>query len=153
MPVVKRRGPLPGEGGAPPKVIDAEVAKRAASIGCTRDEIAAVLGVSPATLYNALKADETLRADIEEGLNHGRATLRRLQWQQANNGNATMLIWLGKQLLGQKDHVELGSDPNRPISYVVRTPSPIESAQDWLKLYAPQDVIEANAEPDGDIGC
>ena len=36
----------------------------------------------------------------------GRATLRRLQWQRANGGADTMLIWLGKQMLGQKDKVE-----------------------------------------------
>lgn len=38
-------------------------------------------------------------------------TLRRLQWKAAEGGNATMLIWLGKQLLGQKDssHVDLSN--------------------------------------------
>jgi hypothetical protein len=32
--------------------------------------------------------------------------LRRLQWKLARAGNATMLIWLGKQWLGQTDKVE-----------------------------------------------
>jgi hypothetical protein len=152
MPDVKRNGPLPGHGGGPRKVIDADVAKRAASIGCTRDEIATVCGVSPVSLYTALKEDPQLRADIEEGLNHGRTTLRRLQWQRANAGSDTMLIWLGKQLLGQKDRVELAGDPDKPLNYVVRTPTPIESAHDWLKAYAPPDIeIEADAETDGNI--
>jgi hypothetical protein len=150
--VVRRNGPEPGEGGAPRKVIDADVARRAASIGCTRDEIAAVCGVSPASLYAALKENPQLEADIEEGRNQGRATLRRHQWQQAVAGNPTMLIWLGKQLLGQKDRVELAGDPNKPLNYVVRTPTPIECAQDWLKTYAPADIeIEADAETDGNI--
>jgi hypothetical protein len=29
--------------------------------------------------------------------------LRRLQWKGAEAGNPTMLIWLGKQMLGQRD--------------------------------------------------
>jgi hypothetical protein len=147
----EKNGPAKGEGGAPHKVIDADVARRAASIGCTRDEIAALLGVSPATLYNHLRDDEQLRAEIEEGRAHGRATLRRLQWQQASAGNPTMLIWLGKQLLGQKDRHEIAGDPDHPMTYVVRTPTPIESAKDWLKTYAPQDAIESDVEIDGDI--
>lgn len=26
-----------------------------------------------------------------------------------------MLVWMGKQLLGQKDKIDVGSDPDRPI--------------------------------------
>jgi hypothetical protein len=40
-----RRGPPKGEGGAPRKEINLDVARRAASIGCTAEEIAALLGV------------------------------------------------------------------------------------------------------------
>lgn len=32
--------------------------------------------------------------------------LRQLQWRAADNGNITMLIWLGKQELGQTEKVE-----------------------------------------------
>lgn len=32
-----------------------------------------------------------------------KASLRRAQWQTALDGNVTMLIWLGKQELGQRD--------------------------------------------------
>lgn len=32
--------------------------------------------------------------------------LRKLQWQAAEAGNVTMQIWLGKQMLGQKDKIE-----------------------------------------------
>ena len=46
-----RRGPPKGEGGAPRKEINIDVARRAASIGCTADEIAALLGVARATFY------------------------------------------------------------------------------------------------------
>lgn len=33
-------------------------------------------------------------------------SLKRKQWEMAMNGNITMLIWLGKQNLGQTDKVE-----------------------------------------------
>ena len=34
---------------------------------------------------------------------NGKASLRRAQWKAALNGNTTMLVWLGKQELGQND--------------------------------------------------
>ena len=36
----------------------------------------------------------------------GRMSLRRMQWSAAENGNSTMLVWLGKQYLNQKDKQE-----------------------------------------------
>jgi hypothetical protein len=101
------RGPRPGEGGAPRKVIDLDVARRASSLGCTSDEIASLLGIGRRTFYDHLEKDEGLKEAIDEGRAQGRVTLRRLQWQQAHAGNPTMLIWLGKQLLGQRDKVDL----------------------------------------------
>jgi hypothetical protein len=34
------------------------------------------------------------------------AVLRRTQFKSAEAGNVTMQIWLGKELLGQRDHTE-----------------------------------------------
>jgi hypothetical protein len=46
-----------------------------------------------------------LRKLFQHGRLQGNATLRRKQYQLATqgDGNCTMLIWLGKQLLGQRD--------------------------------------------------
>ena len=33
----------------------------------------------------------------------GKTSLRRNQWKQAEKGNTTMLIWLGKQILKQSE--------------------------------------------------
>ncbi len=39
-------------------------------------------------------------------------SLRRLQWKAAKENNVTMLIWLGKQYLGQTDKQEVsGAEP------------------------------------------
>jgi hypothetical protein len=49
------------------------------------------------------KKDPAFLDVLEAGKGRGRVTLRRLQWQAASTGNTTMLVWLGKQLLGQRD--------------------------------------------------
>jgi hypothetical protein len=79
--------------------IDYEKAEKMASIMCTQSEIASVLGVSLALLEHD---PEFLRIH-KKGMEHGKASVRRMQFQAANGGNATMQIWLGKQYLGQRD--------------------------------------------------
>src|SRR6516165_1472638 len=67
--------------------------------------IAARLGVSHDTLQERLKEPEFRRA-YEEGREMCCAEIRDLQMQAARAGNITMLIWLGKQMLGQTDTVQ-----------------------------------------------
>ncbi len=86
-------------GGRPKIPIDYALVEKLAEIQCTQTEIASVLGVSVKTLQ---RDDEFCRL-YKKGLDDGRACLRRRQWAAANKGNTTMLIWLGKQYLGQKD--------------------------------------------------
>ena len=43
-------------------------------------------------------------------------SLRRMQFEKAQTGNTTMLIWLGKQMLGQKDKIET-SEENTPLPW------------------------------------
>lgn len=81
----------------PQKPIDAEQVELLASIHCTNEEIAIALGCSPDTLTRRF-ADA-----LKKGKAEGKASLRRKQWELAQAGNPTMLIWLGKQLLEQKD--------------------------------------------------
>lgn len=47
----------------------------------------------------------------------GKISLRRKQFQTAlaGKGNVSMLIWLGKQWLGQKDAAEFSGPDNGPI--------------------------------------
>lgn len=80
--------------------VDANVMERLAAICCTMTEIAAVTGLSVDTL------ERRFAVPIKRGREVGKATLRREQYRLAMNGNPTMLIWLGKQLLGQSDKTE-----------------------------------------------
>lgn len=127
-------------GGKPYKLIDIEVAKRAASLMCTNNEIATICGIAHSTFYEHLKNQPELAEALEEGRDRARVSLRRVQYEAAMSGNTTMQIWLGKQWLGQKDRHELAGDPDRPLSYVVRVPAPIEDDLEWLRTYGPREI-------------
>ena len=76
--------------------IDTKQLQNLARLGCTNTEIADFFGCS----------ENTIRR-YGEYLTKGRAEckmrLRQMQWKSAENGNVTMQIFLGKQVLGQSD--------------------------------------------------
>lgn len=77
------------------------------SLSCTTKEAASKLEVSEPTFFAFLKRSEKARDAWERGRDVGKLSLRQWQIEAARGGNATMLIWLGKQLLGQKDQKQL----------------------------------------------
>ena len=80
--------------------IDESLVEKLASIHCTMEEIGSVVGCSVDTL-------ERRFADIiKRGKDKGKSSLRRVMWQKAQDGNATMMIWLSKQHLGMSDKIE-----------------------------------------------
>ena len=83
--------------GRPRKMVDEKAILELASKGRTLTEIAAYCGVS----------DDTISRRFAEIVKRGRllmcGSLRAKQFQLAMRGNATMLIWLGKQELSQTD--------------------------------------------------
>ncbi|QHQ35438.1 hypothetical protein [Algicella marina] len=89
----------------PRKEIDFDQLVNLARIHCTAEECAAFFGVSSDTIDRRLKeAGEGGCAEFyKKHSAEGKASLRRAQWVTAQGGNPTMLIWLGKQWLGQKD--------------------------------------------------
>lgn len=85
--------------GRPKKPIDYETVEKLASIMCTQEEIASYLDLDVRTLQ---RDDEFCRI-YKKGIDKGRMSVRRQQYKAAEAGNVTMLIWLGKQYLGQTD--------------------------------------------------
>ena len=79
--------------------IDIEDIRELASEGNTVSDIATLLGVSDATISN----NEEYKRAYDMGLCDMRATLRHSQFQSAKSGNTTMLVWLGKVILGQRE--------------------------------------------------
>jgi hypothetical protein len=65
--------------------------------GLSVDEVSAVTDVSRSVLY------ANFRTAIKNGMENFRGSLKREQARKALAGDTTMLIWLGKQYLGQKD--------------------------------------------------
>lgn len=88
----------------PKKEVDIELLEKLASIQCTNDEICSIIKIDERTLQRRF-ADV-----IKLGREQGKASLRRLQWEAAKKGNTAILIWLGKQYLGQKDKIDFAED-------------------------------------------
>lgn len=93
--------------GRPRIQIDRKLLEDLASIGCTTPEMARILGVSEDTL------ERRFAGIIEKGRANLDMSLRRKQVEVAQTGNVTMLIWLGKQRLDQKDKVETTKGTDR----------------------------------------
>jgi hypothetical protein len=104
--------------GRPKKEINYNLVDSLCEIQCTGEEIAAVLDIDYDTLNAALKRDKGVGFSdyFSQKRNVGKKSLRRRQWQAAiDDGNTTMLIWLGKQFLGQSDKQELTGKDGEPI--------------------------------------
>lgn len=95
------------------KQIDPALVISLAKLHCTFAEIAAVVGCSTKTI------ERRFRKEVEQGREAGKASLRRMQWALAAKGNVAAQIWLGKQLLGQKDRIEHGGPGGGPIGFIM----------------------------------
>jgi hypothetical protein len=95
--------------------IDYDQLEGLAAIQCTDEEMAAVLRISVDTFTRRKQDDPEFQTRLAEGKARGRQSLRRVQWEAAQEGNATMMIWLGKQTLGQKDRAELTGAEGGPM--------------------------------------
>jgi hypothetical protein len=76
--------------------LDPEKIRKLAQLGFTKREICAIMECS-------IKRLNRFESVIEIGRDHRDASIRRKQFEVAIKGNPTMLIWLGKQYLGQSD--------------------------------------------------
>ena len=110
---VKRQG-----AGRPKIIVDIEILKNLASIGCPDYEIASVLNVSARTL------NRNYAEIIDQFREKGKASLRKKMWDKAiKKDNTHMQIWLSKNELGMKE---------RTVNETVTEPLPL--------------IIEADAE-------
>ena len=92
-------------------------------LNCTHEEIAAYFNVSLKTVQNRYKEDEEFRRAVDTGKAQGKLSLRRKQIELVDNGNASMAIWLGKQLLAQTDKQEIDNyNHNDTISIEIVNP-------------------------------
>lgn len=88
--------------GRPKFNIDYGSVEKLANIMCTQQEIATFLGCDVRTLQ---RDDEFCRV-YKKGMETGKMSLRRWQFESAKKGKVPMQIFLGKNYLGQKDVIE-----------------------------------------------
>jgi hypothetical protein len=83
---------------------------------CTDEELAAWFGVSTRTIESRRKQPQFAEV-MSRGKAKGRIAVRRQQMKLMEAGNAAMGIWLGKQLLGQRDvtPIELSGPSGEPV--------------------------------------
>ena len=86
----------------PKKKIDYELVKKLAEIQCTQEEIGNILDISVRTLQR----DKEFCRIFNMSRENGKMSLKRWQFKRAEQGSDRMLIWLGKQYLGQRDVIE-----------------------------------------------
>lgn len=93
----------------PKKQIDKVQVRTLAGFGLTAAEIGTALGCSADTL------ERRFAASLKEGRDDLNAGLKRKQVEMALDGNTTMLVWLGKQYLGQRDKSDVQQDGDQTL--------------------------------------
>ena len=94
---------------------DLEQVDKLCRLNCTDDELASYFGVCRKTVERERKSNPEFNAAIERGKSFGKLSLRRKQVELAHAGNPTMLIWLGKVYLGQRENIAL--DVNAKVEH------------------------------------
>lgn len=92
----------------PRKEIDREQFEKLCNIQCTQEEIAGWFHCSPDTIERWCERElgKGFAECYKEYSANGKISLRRTQFRLAEKSYA-MAIWLGKQYLGQREHVEV----------------------------------------------
>ena len=124
-----KRGPPKGQGGVPRKEIDFEQFEKLCTMLCTEEEIAAFFSIDVSTLVTRIKEHYgvTFSEIFEQKKAIGKMAIRRAQYARltgtptkrvehpdgtietfkGNPPSDTMIIWMGKQHLGQKDQASI----------------------------------------------
>lgn len=97
------------KGGRPKVELNKDEFEKLCQMQCTREEICCWFNITDKTLDRWCKDTYNCRfsAIFAQKRGVGRISLRRAQMQQALSGNTTMLIFLGKNYLGQTDKQEI----------------------------------------------
>lgn len=105
--MAEKKANAKNKGGRPRKVINQKQFEELCHIQCTQEEICAVLDCDENTINSWCK--ETYKKGFSEVFRQkregGKTSLRRKQWLLADT-NASMAIFLGKNMLGQTDKKE-----------------------------------------------
>ena len=106
-----KRKNKPGAGRPRKKITVAQV-KALAAIQCSYAEMASILECDASTLT------KNFSQAIREGRKKGTMSLKRAQFKKAvDDGSTPMLIWLGKQYLGQTEKSEVKQETKADVTF------------------------------------
>jgi len=105
--------------GRPTKEINLIELDKLCAMQCTESEIAGWFDVSVDTVERRVieKTGIGFAEYFKQKRGKGKVSLRRKQMQVALDGNPTMLIWLGKQYMDQKDKHDVEHSGNIAITF------------------------------------
>lgn len=143
------------KGGRPKIKINWDQFEKLCGMQCTLDEIADWFRCSDDTIENAVK--KHFKKGFSDIFNQkrvaGRVSLRRKQMQVAMEGNVTMLIWLGKQYLGQKDEMKLIEEGHpKTVNVNMKGTSHRDRISEVVGILAECGVITGSVEKTGAVG-
>lgn len=122
--------------------IDPAEVRNLAAIGATQKEIANFFGVSREFIR------QNFSEDITKGHEDVKMSIRRAQIKNAiNHGSNAMLIWLGKQYLGQSDKQEV--DHNHQMKDLLKE---VGYVDDPRAIEGEQTLIEKGTEQEETLG-
>ncbi len=115
--MTKAKKPPKKKAGRPRVNINWDELNKLCALQCTAVEIAYFFDCSVDTIERRIKDHDgvTFAEYFKKHSSEGKISLRRAQYSKAMEGNVPMLIWLGKQILGQKDKQEQTNIEFKPI--------------------------------------
>lgn len=123
----------------PRKEIDQKQFENLCGLQCTLEEICGWFGVTDKTLNSWCKRtySESFSEVFRQKRSTGKISLRRSQWRLSEK-NANMAIWLGKQYLDQKDHIETTNGGEievkmRALADIIEKPAQNRNIEDFEK--------------------
>ena len=137
--------------GRPKKPINWVSAQRLCESHCTHAEIAYKLDIALNNLNDRCIVEQgmTFSEFYNKNKHAGKANIRAVQYSKALKGDNTMLVWLGKNNLGQSDKTEVDIHVK---PYVIESPDGREVIKLGVKDTAaiegevdPADVIDVEA--------
>jgi len=92
--------------GPKPRMLDTAFLYECGRLGMTQEEIGRLTGLSQSRISERLSKEPELREALDIGRGEIAMSLRRAQIDCALNGSVVAQIWVGKNLLGQRDSVK-----------------------------------------------
>lgn len=107
------------KGGRPPIVINWQIFDALCGVQATLTELAGHFGCSEDTIERAVQRDHGMgfAEYFAQKRGKGLLSLRRKQFALALGGDRTMLIWLGKQHLGQREPIAITGADGGPVKH------------------------------------